>query len=48
MAPLPKVLAIVRAYFASKPRAAQEKYFWKNSVRAYKWIRRSPAQPQHS
>jgi L-fuconolactonase len=36
---------LVREYFTAKGRQAAEKYFWKNSVRAYKWIRRSPSQP---
>jgi hypothetical protein len=35
----------VREYFSGKSRAAQEKYFWRNSVRAYGWIKRAPNQP---
>jgi predicted TIM-barrel fold metal-dependent hydrolase len=31
---------IVREYFAQKGRAAEEKYFWKNSVDAYRWVKR--------
>ena len=27
-------------YFNGKSRAAQEKYFWKNSVAAYRWVKR--------
>jgi L-fuconolactonase len=45
VAEYPKVLAIVRQYFEAKGRAVAEKYFWKNSVAAYKWIKREPAQP---
>jgi predicted TIM-barrel fold metal-dependent hydrolase len=45
VAPLDKVVGVVRQYFANKPRAVAEKYFWKNSVAAYKWIRRDPSQP---
>jgi predicted TIM-barrel fold metal-dependent hydrolase len=45
VAPIGVVLKVARDYFAARPRAAQEKYFWRNSVRAYKWVRRSPAQP---
>jgi len=45
VAPLDKVVAVVKAYFASKPRAVAEKYFWKNSLKAYKWIKRDPSQP---
>lgn len=42
---VPDTLALVRGYFAGKSRAAQEKYFWRNSVAAYKWIRRAGNQP---
>jgi predicted TIM-barrel fold metal-dependent hydrolase len=45
-APYPKVLAMAQAYFSGKSRAAQEKYFWKNSVAAYHWIKRESGQPQ--
>ena len=42
---LPAIVAIVRDYFHSKGRAAAEKYFWKNSVAAYRWVRRGEHQP---
>lgn len=42
---VPDTVALVRDYFAGKGRAAAEKYFWKNSVAAYKWVRRAPNQP---
>jgi L-fuconolactonase len=45
VAPIDQVFAIAKAYFATKPRAVAEKYFWKNSVAAYKWIKREPGQP---
>jgi L-fuconolactonase len=45
-APYETGLNIVREYFTGKGRAAAEKYFWKNSVAAYRWIRRDPSQPQ--
>ena len=38
-------LRVAKEYFATKPRAVAEKYFWKNSVAAYKWVKREPAQP---
>ncbi len=38
-------LSIVRRYFDAKGLPVAEKYFWKNSVAAYKWVRRDPAQP---
>ena len=40
-----QVLAVVREYFSEKSRAAQEKYFGRNSVRAYNWVKRAPNQP---
>jgi L-fuconolactonase len=39
-----QVLGIVKEYFASKPRAAAEKYFWKNSIAAYRWKAREAGQ----
>jgi len=45
VAPVDKVFAIAREYFATRPRTEAEKYFWRNSVAAYKWIRRDPSQP---
>jgi predicted TIM-barrel fold metal-dependent hydrolase len=41
----PKGLRVVREYFMSKGQAAAEKYFWKNSVAAYKWVKRDGSQP---
>ncbi|MGI9072600.1 MAG: amidohydrolase family protein [Bryobacteraceae bacterium] len=41
----PKVLNIVRQYFAKRGRSAAEKFFWKNSVQAYRWVKRGPKQP---
>jgi len=43
-----EVLAIVRAYFQSKSLESAEKYFWRNSVAAYRWIPRDPGQPKSS
>ena len=40
------IVQIVHDYFMAKGRAVAEKYFWKNSVAAYKWGRRNPNQPQ--
>jgi L-fuconolactonase len=45
VAPVDKVFAVAQEYFRSKPRPVAEKYFWKNSVAAYKWVRRDPSQP---
>ena len=43
---LPDTVALVREYFSGKSRQAAEKYFWKNSVAAYKWVKRAPDQPR--
>jgi L-fuconolactonase len=40
------VVSLVRPYFMNKGRAVAEKYFWKNSMAAYRWIKRAPNQPQ--
>ena len=45
VAPYKETVAIVRGYISRKSPAAQEKYFWKNSIAAYKWHRRRPGQP---
>ena len=45
VAPVDQVFKIAKEYFASKPRALAEKYFWKNSIAAYKWVKREAAQP---
>jgi len=43
---VPDTVALVREYFAQQSRAAAEKFFWKNSIAAYKWVRRAPDQPK--
>jgi len=45
VAPFADTLKIVHAYTAQKPHAAQEKYFWKNSLAVYRWRKRTPSQP---
>lgn len=45
LGPYPKVLGVVRKYFGEKTRAQQEKYFWRNSVKAYRWKKRAADQP---
>jgi len=44
-APYDKVFKIVHDYFMAKGQAIAEKYFWKNSVAAYKWVKRDANQP---
>jgi L-fuconolactonase len=45
-APFERELSVVREYFNGKGRVAAEKFFWKNSVAAYHWVRRDASQPQ--
>jgi len=35
----------VREFCKTKPISVVEKYFWKNSVAAYRWTKRDPGQP---
>jgi predicted TIM-barrel fold metal-dependent hydrolase len=44
--PVPVGFKIVKDYFMSKGRAVAERYFWRNSIQAYKWVRRADGQPQ--
>ncbi len=39
-APYPVVLGLVHEYFTAKGAAVAEKYFWTNSVAAYRWVKR--------
>jgi L-fuconolactonase len=45
VAPVDTVFAIAKEYFLTQPRPVAEKYFWRNSVAAYKWVRRDASQP---
>jgi predicted TIM-barrel fold metal-dependent hydrolase len=36
----PQILSIVREYFRAKSQGVAEKFFWKNSVAAYRWVKR--------
>ena len=42
---LTTIVQIVQDYFYAKGSAVAEKYFWRNSLAAYKWVRREYAQP---
>ncbi len=44
-ATIEQVVSLVKQYFASQPRPVAEKYFWKNSLRFYKWVKRDANQP---
>jgi predicted TIM-barrel fold metal-dependent hydrolase len=43
--PLPVGFKIVREYFMGRGQPAAEKYFWRNSVKCYKWVKRTASQP---
>jgi L-fucono-1,5-lactonase len=43
-APYPKIFRVVHEYFTAKGRPIAEKYFWKNSTAAYRWIQRDAGQ----
>jgi L-fuconolactonase len=43
---LDQIVGIVREYFLGKGREIAEKYFWRNSVAAYRWIKRDASQPE--
>lgn len=45
VAPIDTVVGVVREFFQTQPPRVAEKYFWKNSLRAYKWIKRDAGQP---
>jgi L-fucono-1,5-lactonase len=44
-APFDVELNVVRQFFHGKGRVAEEKYFWKNSAAAYRWVKREAGQP---
>jgi predicted TIM-barrel fold metal-dependent hydrolase len=44
--PVPVGFRIVQEYFKGKGQSAAEKYFWRNSIKAYKWVKRTAGQPQ--
>jgi predicted TIM-barrel fold metal-dependent hydrolase len=48
IATIPEEVGLVKKFFAGKSRVANEKYFWKNSARIYKWTPRTAEQPSLS
>ena len=42
--PVPVGFKIVHEYFMAKGRRAAEKYFWRNSIKCYKWVKRTASQ----
>ena len=47
-APLWQELRVVREYIDSKGAAVAEEFFWRNSIAAYRWIKRAASQPASS
>lgn len=45
VATVPEEVGLMKRFLSTKSRAAQEKYFWSNSARIYKWKPRLPTQP---
>ncbi len=45
VATIPEEVGLMKRFFSTKSREAAEKYFWKNSARVYKWIKRADDQP---
>jgi predicted TIM-barrel fold metal-dependent hydrolase len=45
VATIPEEVELVKRFFSAKRREAAEKYFWKNSARVYKWMKRADDQP---
>jgi predicted TIM-barrel fold metal-dependent hydrolase len=44
--PVPVAFKIVQEYFLARGRVAAEKYFWRNSLACYRWIKRTARQRQ--
>jgi L-fuconolactonase len=44
-ATIAQAVALMRDYFAARPRVQAEKYFWRNSARIYRWAKRRGDQP---
>jgi len=44
----PQVLGVVRDYFTAKGSFVAEKFFWKNSLAAYRWVKRQESQPNRN
>lgn len=40
-----ETISVVREFAGTRGRRAEEKFFWKNSVAAYRWHKRAPNQP---
>ncbi len=41
----PDVFRLAHEFISTKPKAVQEKFFWRNSLKAYAWVKRDASQP---
>lgn len=46
LGPYADIFKVVHDFFQAKGPQAAEKYFWRNSIPAYRWIHRAPTQPK--
>lgn len=42
----PNLMKVTREYVTAKGPSAMEKVFWRNSISAYRWVKRDASQPQ--
>ena len=45
VATIPEEVGLMQQFYSTKTRAQQEKYFWQNSSKIYKWVKRADDQP---
>jgi predicted TIM-barrel fold metal-dependent hydrolase len=45
VATISEEVGLMQQFYATKTRAQQEKYFWQNSSKIYKWVKRADDQP---
>ena len=45
VATIPEEVGLMKRFFSTKTKEQAEKYFWKNSARVYKWMKRTGDQP---
>ncbi len=45
VATISEEVGLMQQFYSTKTRAQQEKYFWQNSSKIYKWVKRSDDQP---
>ncbi|MBC8164251.1 MAG: amidohydrolase family protein, partial [Bryobacteraceae bacterium] len=43
--PYDDIFNVAKEYISAKGQKVAEKYFWRNSIKAYRWVKRDPSQP---